>query len=128
MTRSEFWAAEGEREGRPGSEVRADFYAQLAEEEDRERQQILANPLTFILRCYNKVDGDDPDLEVPMPLEVLEVLDLQHTSGLQETKTSMRARCRCQGDTELVLDAYSMYWGGSMTEPPDYDIGLSIAS
>lgn len=101
-----------------------DYY--WTEEQERVRRRLRESPLDFMIQCYNKVDDDDPDLDVPRPTAVLEVIDLRHSSTITRNETSVTARCLCADGQERVLRCWHNCWGGGLIEPPDYSAGVEI--
>lgn len=125
MTNAEFWAAEGEREGKSGAEVERDFWTEWEQEKERERRA-LHDP-TFaleLLKAGARYCGKYTQGGVPAPRKVLAVIDVEYSESMRSSRTKVVALCERGHGSETVIDiATYEAWhdGGSYWDPPEGD-------
>lgn len=129
MTTQEFWAAEAQQAGMTdGSALHAEFMTEMAEDLRREEAHLRANALSTLRDAVKEWNEGDPEmLPTPMPDAVLEVLKATIKDSFRSSGYTLSAVVKA-GDVTGVLSATVSSFGGSWSEPPDYDINVEWAS
>lgn len=130
MTVPEFWASEAraEGQGRTGSALMADFYAELdaasAEEEARLRDPAHLLPLLQEeVKAWNEADPEMPP--VPGPVAIIEVLDAHDRDRVRSSTTTVRCRVRDGAGKTGVLTLASSSYAGDFYEPPSTETNIA---
>lgn len=127
MTEAEFWQgqAEAEGEGRSGSDLRGDFYDDM-ERDRKEAEDRYREPAEALHALVSAVRRNNECVETPMPLpvEVLEVLDVSLGQSFRESSLTLRARARREDGVEDIIELESWHSSGTMIDPPDHDEGV----
>jgi len=127
MTEAEFWKgeADNEGEGRSGGDLRDDFYDEMEKDrkqsEDRYREPKEAlDALQRAVKSFNE-GLDEDEAKLPLPVEVLEVLEVRLGQGLRESSLLLRARATYLDGQIDIIEFESWSTAGSRSEPPDHD-------
>jgi hypothetical protein len=130
MTSSEFFEAEAAREGRSAAEVMAEMFISLADEEAAEEAH-LKEPETALHYLRKAVErwneyfdhGEEHDA-LPVPVEVLQVLEASYRIRGLKTTTVLKARVRVDNGKVGVYSFDSWHHAGTYVEPPEADENL----
>lgn len=133
MTLPEFWNSEAAREGRgrTGADIQADFYAEMAASMEKERQSYFSDHKKTLKAFKDAVKelreyGDDP--QYPMPLKIVEVLDVQISEGGRKSSFALKARALRGHDLhdrqEDIIELTSASYSGSFYEPPETETNV----
>jgi hypothetical protein len=124
MTTGEFWASEAAREGKgrePG-ELMEDFANDM--ENDRKQCEDQYRDLTYTLgvlvEAVNRMN-ECIETPLPLPVEVIEVIEVNFGQGMRESGLFLRARARRADGVEDIIELQTWHDSGSRMEPPDGD-------
>jgi len=127
QTEAEFWQdqANEEGQGRSGGDLRADFYDDMerdrkeAEDRYREPKEALDALQRAVKRFNEGLDEDQSKL--PIPVEVLEVLEVRLGQGMRESSLFLRARATYLDGQIDIIEHESWSDSGTRMDPPDHD-------
>jgi hypothetical protein len=118
MTMSEFLNEEGKREGKTGGEVLEEIFDDIDKDDQRQEQHYKDNPDEFLapLKIASEYEEDNP-----IPVKVLEVVDVKQSTSLSSSKTHATLLVECQDGKTRTAEFHHEYWSGSFYEPPEED-------
>jgi hypothetical protein len=132
MTLGDFWSSEAKHEGkgRSAGELAEEFHDEMEADrkacEDRYRDPEYA--LKVLKSAVERWNSYEPDATpLPVPVEVIEVIEVELGQGFRESILHLRARARYAGDETLVEDIIELndsHTSGSFYEPPDGDMNV----
>jgi hypothetical protein len=139
MTNAEFWASEAEHEGkgRSAGELQSEFFLELAEDEERTRQQMekdTEGAHHSLVLYWNTLREDadwtdeDPLRDVRLdeedffvqykPRRVIEILHTELSSTFKETEIHIVMRVLFSGGRIKTVSHSSYTFSGDFYEPP----------
>lgn len=116
----EFWHNEAKKENKEVGELMDDFYSQLAEEDERQRQDIISDLPGALARLKEYYDPDYIDITFT-PVEVLKISDAVVKNTMRSSSSSFIAKVKCSDNQERWLKYSETHYSGSYMEPPDSD-------
>lgn len=120
MTKTEFWNSVAASEGRETEEVVADYYRDIADEEDRASKELMENGsevMRMLLEYYNSEYGDMDWI----PTDLVEVVDATVSFTSKKSMTTVKAIINCSDSRTRLVEYSECNWGGSYMDPPDFE-------
>lgn len=121
QTIGEYFSSEAEREGkgRGGGELMSEMFDEIEADNQAEAAR-QAQPEVALALLRKQAAG----FELPMPVEILEVLESEHRWTFGGSTESLKARVRVEGGATGTLSWWASSTPATMLDPPDYDCDL----
>jgi hypothetical protein len=121
MTMNEFWASEAKREGKEAHELMNSFHDEIAQEEKRYKDEVLADKqgaLQKLIDYYDPAYCDDVQFT---PVEVVDIIDAFVSMSMRSNTTEFTAIVKCSDGKVRTLAYTETEYSGSYMEPGDFD-------
>jgi hypothetical protein len=126
MTQMDFFHQEDIYDGKePGTSLQ-EYYHDVNEACDYEEKkfQDYNYALNYLREAVEEYNGYDPDITIPMPIEVKNIIHVNVSMGMKKDSTSLEAEAIDENGKLGVIQLDCNSWSGSVWEPPDYELNV----